>query len=106
MGLDATFGTTHGSGGLGNVHTLPITQQKRFALTWRQPLEFPLDDGDELTLLKGRLRVAHARYRGAGEKIGEFKGGSQGKILLDQAIMGAVRRWPVVRYLDQPSVSQ
>lgn len=85
MGLDATFGTTHGSGGLGNVHTLPITQQKRFALTWRQPLEFPLDDGDELTLLKGRLRVAHARYRGswqAFQRIGIFvvrrKGGQQG----------------------------
>ncbi len=52
VGLDAAFGTSHGSGRFRDVHILPVTQQEGLALTGGQALDFFLDDAHGLHALE------------------------------------------------------
>ena len=52
MGFDATFGTAHRGSGFRHVQFLPVTQQKRFALTRRQLRQRLLHQRQNLRLLE------------------------------------------------------
>ena len=74
MGLHAAFGAAHRRGGFRHVEFLPVTQQKRFALTRRQPRQRLLDDPDNLTLLElprgidRRVRVRFCRPKSRADR--------------------------------------
>src|ERR1700694_3372932 len=67
MRFHAALGAAHCSGGLSHVEFFPVTQQKRFTLTRRQPRQSLLDEPHDLALLdlaggvRGPVRVRFCR---------------------------------------------
>jgi hypothetical protein len=52
MGFDAALRATHDGCSLGDVQLFPVTQQKRLALTWWQPLQLFFNHFNDLRLPK------------------------------------------------------